>query len=65
MLCFHSCLTINQYCLFIIAYLRDDKLSKQFGVVIKVENFKAEFFFGPFLGGLRRPNCDLDIKAEN
>ena len=38
------------------------------GVVIKVENFKAEFFFAikteNWRGGILRPNATLDIKAE-
>ena len=35
------------------------------GLVIKVENFKAEIIFQHFLGEVRRPNCQLAIKAKN
>ena len=35
------------------------------GLVIIVENFKAEVIFQHFFGEVIRPNCQLAIKAEN
>ena len=35
------------------------------GLVIKVENFKTIKILRPLFWGILRPNCILDIKAEN